>query len=170
VRDAGTFVKGVYGGAYNTAGAPVLIVADSATDNVAVDGEVIDRLVANSQMAKSATILIPFLATLSATETVSFLVTIKDSADGSSFGAATTLQASTVAATGEGGGSNEGGLVEINLSLDSYRRYVKVQVTCDLSQADIPEVVEPPTPAVEATDTATWACAVVLGGFSRFPV
>jgi hypothetical protein len=175
-RDIGNYIMGAFGGASSTSGASAVTIADSPNDAVEVTGGTIDRLQPQGT-ALSAVVLIPYSATLSEDKTISFTVKMKDSANGSSWANEVTLQSATVAATGGVGGSEETGIVDINVDLSSYRRYIQINITPDLSQADIPEVPDPDgagpeegTPAVPATDQAAWACAVVLGGFKSFAV
>jgi len=121
------------------------IVAASGTDNIAVDGATIDR-----QGYQSLVGMIIYNATLTATKTISFTITQQESDDDSTWATATSVQAKTVAATGETGGSTEVGIVTFDVNLAPEKRYVRYVITADLSAV--------------ATDTADWHCAITLGG------
>jgi len=125
--------------------------AGGAGDNTEADGSYADRLDTSSGIAKSAKLIIGYRATLAAAATLSLTVNIQDDADGS--GAGTDFGpalAKTVVATGAGGGSTETGTVELDFDLSSAERYVRSQITPDLSAG--------------ATDTATvWATWVFFG-------
>jgi hypothetical protein len=166
-HDLGQYVKGVLGAA------PVTAVADSVTDNVAVEGVTLNRLqTATGDIARSCVVLVPYTTTLSATETMSLAVMVQDSADGSVWSAAETLLASAEQASGGVAGATVTGIIELNDDLNSRRQYVRYNVTPNLSQSDIaadPEA-EPPVEAAEATDAVTFATVVVLGGYKNLTV
>lgn len=135
---------------------PVAVGAGTATaggsgDNTKVTGQTINR-----QGFLSGVLAVAFKATLAEDETVSFAVEVQESADGSNWGTAEVLQAATVAATGDTGGSTEYGVVEINENLKGRKKYVRYNITPDLSAT--------------TTDTLTWGATFVLGGADVKPV
>lgn len=127
------------------------LVAGSVTDDIKVtntDG--IDRLGYNS-----AKLIISANATLGATETLDFDVELSQSEDDSTY---TTPVASYTAETlleGGAGGSTESGILELDIDLSSYDRYLKIGITGDLSASD--------------TDTADWQAVLILGGATEVP-
>lgn len=114
-------------------------------DNTKVTGATVDR-----QGFGSAAVSIAYTATLAATKTLSLAVEVQESDDGSTWGTATVLQAATVQATGQSGGSTETGVLKICDSYETRARYVRYNVTPDLNAS--------------GTDTASIAVTVVLGG------
>lgn len=142
--DLGSHVKAAVVGA-GTA------TAGGSGDNTKVTGQTINR-----QDYLSGVLVIAFKAALSEGKTVSFAVEVQESSDGSSWDTAVVLQAATVAATGGAGGSTEYGTVEINENLKGRKKYVRYNITPDLSAT--------------STDTLTWGAAFVLGGASKLPV
>ena len=119
--------------------------AGGTGDNTKVTGATVDRVGYGS-----AAVAIAYTATLAATKTLSFAVEVQESDDGSTWGTATALQAATVQATGQSGGSTETGVLKISDSFETRARYVRYNVTPDLSNT--------------GTDTASVAVTVVLGG------
>jgi len=142
--DIGAQIKGVAVGA-GTA------TAASTGDATKVTGQTIDR-----KDFLSGVLMIAFKAALTEDKTISFAVEIEESADGSNFDTAVALQTATVAATGGSSGSTEYGVVEIDENLKGRKRYVRYNITPDLSHS--------------GTDTLTWAAALVLGGAVDKPV
>lgn len=138
----------------NNAGAASLITAGGALDNVEVTGPTIDRLDAESGMARSCRIDTQYLATLGAAETVSLRHRYQTSADNSNWDAAVEIQALT--AKGAAGAGNTRGIDSHNLSLAGLKRYIRILTTLDLSRAN--------------TDTAQFGTSVVLGGYQNVPV
>jgi hypothetical protein len=125
-------------------------VAGGAGDATKVTGTTINR-----KGAMSCTLVITGTATLQATKTQSFAVEYQTSTDGSTWATAVAMQASTVAATGDTGGSTETYAVELDLLLKGKPKYIRFNVTPDLDAAD--------------TDTAVWSAACVLGGYDTIP-
>ena len=125
-------------------------VAAGTGDATKVTGTTVDR-----RDFYAGALVIAFSAVLAATKTVSFAVEIQESADGSTWGTAEALQAATVAETGESGGSTEVGTVQINVNYLGRKRYVRFNVTPDLSNT--------------ATDTLAWRAAAILGGANTLP-
>lgn len=149
LTDLGGHVKSLYGGCTNTAGAPIVVVAAGAGDGVAITGATIDRL-----NFESAVVVLPFLAALQQDETLTISsLEYQESADGSSWDTAVSIDASEVVATGDTGGSNESGQLAVKVDLESKKRYIRFNFTPDLSAG--------------ATDTAIVASVVVLGGAKR---
>jgi hypothetical protein len=130
---------------------PKITVAAATEDNVKVTGETIDR-----QGYASAVFALTGSAVLTEAKTASIAVEYQDSADGSTWNTAVAMQASTVAATGDTGGSTEDLLVELGLNLLPRARYIRFNVTLDLSHT--------------STDTAMWSAAAILGGKESLPI
>jgi len=149
--DINAHVLGAAANAQATAaGVAIVLTAGATEDNVEVEGQTINR-----QGFSSCVVMIPFLATLAQDKTLSFGVKYQDSADGSTWNTAVVMQAATVAATGDTGGSNESGIVTLNLLLDPLAQYIRFNITPDMSAT--------------GTDTAVWAAACVLGGDDTLP-
>lgn len=138
------------------AGALATITAAAGNDNVEQNGPSIDRLGYDS-----AVIAILSRATLTGGQTLALSVTLQDSSDGSTF--------ADVAAEHQPGGIAGGGVLatlstagdnhylsEYSVNLRGLRQYVRVQFTGNLSAG--------------ATDTATIACVMILGGAQTMPV
>lgn len=119
--------------------------AGGTGDATEVTGATVDRLGFGS-----AAVAIAYTTTLAATKTLSLAVSVQESDDGTNWDTAEVLQAATVQATGDTGGSTETGVLKIVDSYETRARYVRYNVTPDLSNT--------------ATDTASIACVVVLGG------
>lgn len=149
-KNMGAYCYGAVASASANSGAPSLITAGGTGDNVAVTGQTINR----EKLPLSGKLCIPFLAALTDTESISFTVAIQESADGSSWDSAETLQSATVAATSSGG-SNEHGVVTLDVDLSGRKQYVRFNITPDLSASD--------------TDTALFAAVFVLGGDDLVP-
>ena len=130
------------------------LTAGGGGDNSAVTGVIIDRAVIG--WPQSAVVALPFTATLAATATLSLTPTVQ-SGNASNLSDAASLAApgATVVATGPAGGGTVTGCHEINVSLAGAGRYVRVNVTPDLSAAN--------------TDTAAISGVVVFGGANRLP-
>lgn len=148
-KNIGGYVKAFAGGASENSGAASLITAAGTGDNAEVTGQTIDR-----DGYDSAVVSIAYLATLADTESISFAVDIQESSDGSSWDTAEELQAATTAVTSSGG-TNEHGVVELDVNLSGRKQYVRFNVTPNLSAG--------------ATDTALFATTVILGGASTLP-
>lgn len=127
------------------------LTAAGSGDNTEADGAYADRYDSASGIAKSAKLVIGYRAVLAAGETLSIAANIQDDADGA--GAGTDYgdaYASAVVATGDSGGSTEQGVIELDFDLGSAERYVRSQITPDLSAS--------------GTDTAVvWAMWVFFG-------
>jgi len=134
----------------DASGDPVILTAGATEDGVKIDGETINR-----RDALSCVLSIVGKAVLQATETISFAAEYQESDDGSTWDTAVALQASTVAATGDTGGSTEGFAVELPLMLKPLKKYVRFNIT--------------PAMSASGTDTAVWAAACDLMGFDVLP-
>lgn len=149
--DVGAHAVGVAANAQRTAaGAAIALVAGATEDGVKVNGLTINRL-----NAMSCELEITGVATLAATETLSMAVEYQESGDGTTWDTAVTLQASTVVATGQAGGSNEAVEVSLPLKLKPRKKYIRFNIT--------------PTMSASATDTAVWSATCVLAGFDVLP-
>lgn len=136
-------------------GAPSLITAAGTGDATKVTGQTLDRKQSDGALAHSCVVSTAYLAALQATETLSLAHELQESADGSTWDTAEAIEASTVKATGEAGGSNERGVDEHSVNLMARKRYIRFNVTPDLSAS--------------GTDTATFHTQAVLGGFDIIP-
>lgn len=130
------------------------LTAGGSGDNTAVTGVIIDR--AAHGWPQSVVFAIPFTATLAANETLSLAATVQEGNADNLSDAATLTTASGVVATGPTGGGTVAGTREINVSLAGAGRYVRINVTPDLSRG--------------ATDTAAISGVAVFGGAERLPV
>lgn len=130
------------------------LTAGGGGDNSAVTGIIVDRALIG--WPQSAVVAVPFTATLAAAATLSLTPTVQ-SGNASNLSDAASLLApgATVIATGGAGGSTETGCYELSVSLAGAGRYVRVNVTPDLSAAN--------------TDTAAIAGVIVFGGANRLP-
>lgn len=122
-------------------------LAAGTGDNTAVTGATLARANQND-----AALLIAYSATLTAAATLSFTVTREPSSDGgSTWGTPVTVLATTVEATGAGGGSTETGLIVIQDDLSGLAAgalHIRYKITPDLSAG--------------STDIATWGAAAVF--------
>ena len=147
MTDIGAVLTGIYGGATNNAGAPLVIIAAGAGDNTAVTGDGIDI-----SDYKSCKMHLVWLTALADTETLSLAAEYQESDDDSSFDTAVALQASTVVHTASGAG-NYFGVTSFDLNFrnqKTFKKYIRFNFTPDLSAS--------------ATDTAMVMCLVELGG------
>ena len=155
--DVGSRIKGFQANAQATAaGVAVVLTAGATEDGVKVTGTTLDRATPGGVRYDSTALEVSGLATLAQDETLSFAVEYQDSADGSTWNTAVALQASTVAATGGTGGSNETVMVELDLDMSDLERYVRFNVTPAMSAA--------------SADTAVWSACAVFGGADILPV
>jgi len=137
----GEYIKTLACGAFTA-------LAAGTGDNTAVEGATIDRLGYGS-----VRLVIAYLTSLTAAQTLSFAVEYQESANGSDWDTATALQGSTVAETG----AQTNGVDEITFDLDlsGKKRYIRFNFTPNLSHS--------------GTDTATGAAVAVLGGADAVP-
>jgi len=143
-----------------------VITAGAGNDGVAVNGNTIDLQALQNQGKNkfhSAKLMIPFKAVLAAAATLSATVVIKHDSD-SGMGTEATYtdergvsgKTVTVVATGPGGGGTVRGVVEVPLSLDGAKRYIRAVVTLNLSAAN--------------TDTVAAGGTWVFGAGEEMPV
>lgn len=137
-KDLGAFVVSNYVGAAS-------LTAGGTGDATAVTGATIDR-----DDYQSGVLAVAYKAVLTEAKTLALAVEVQESSDGSTWDTAVALRASTVAATGDTGGSTETGLVEFDIDLSGYKRYVRFNFTPDLNAT--------------GTDTAVVAAVFTLGG------
>ena len=137
------------------AGAPSVITAAGALDNVKVTGQAINRLAAPGNMADSAVIATHFLAGLADTETVSLAHEIQESDDASSWDAAEVIEALTVKGTASGA-EDLRGVDKHALTLRGRKKFFRINVTLDLSAAGV--------------DLASFATVVTQGGYDQHPI
>lgn len=150
-ENLGAYFAAAKAGVTNNSGAPIAITAGGTGDNTAVTGFTIDR-----QDYDSLSFLIVWLAALGATETLDLNdVEYQESDDGSNWDTAVALQADSEIGVGAAGGSNESGVVKIDLALRGKKRYIRLNFTPDLSAS--------------STDTAVLAAVAVLGGDRVLP-
>ncbi len=150
-QDLGSHIVSYDANASANSGAPVLILAAGTGDNVKITGVSIDRYAAGA-LADSCTVVTGFLAALTAAKTISLAHEVQYSADNSTWDTAVVLEAATVYGTGVG---NKRGKAEFSINLRSQKRYVRINVTPDLSHT--------------STDTATFHTVMNLGGFEQLP-
>lgn len=147
LRNIGDLIKAM------RAGANIAATAGGSGDATEATGVIIDRNAIGTP--SSAVLAIPFTATLGAGETLSVTYSVQEG-DASNLSDAATLKTATVvAATGGAGGSTETGCLEIDLKTIAGGRYIRVDITPDLSAAN--------------TDTAALASLLVFGGMDRVP-
>jgi len=137
-------------GQATAAGVAVVLTAAATEDNVKVTGQSIDRM-----GYQSCVLSLGCIATLAASETIAFAVEYQDSDDNSTWNTAVALQASTVLLTDSGSGSNLHGSLEIALSLKARARYIRFNVTPNMSAS--------------GTDTAVWYANAILAGPQKLP-
>lgn len=135
----------------------VAVTAGGAGDATESNGVWVDREAEASGMAMSAKLIIAYEAVLADTKSLSLAVNIQDDAAGdggdpADFG---TAYANTVIVTSSGG-TTERGTVELDFDLSAARRYVRSQVTPDLSAS--------------GTDTAQIVATWVFFGAPRGPM
>lgn len=126
------------------------VVAGGGADGVKVTGETIDR-----QKYQSLSLMIGAVATLAQGETLSITVEEQQSDDGSTWDTATAVVTLTDFLTGDTGGSTESGVSQQGIDLQGKKRYVRYNVTPDLSNT--------------ATDTCAVVGIAVLGGKRELP-
>lgn len=148
-RNIGGFVKLVNGGGYATA------TAGGAGDATEVNGASIDRqALANTH--QSVVVAIPAVATLASGATLTIAANLQDSDNDSDWTDFGDALAATVVATGPSGGGVRRGVAKLSQNISGARRYLRVQVTPNLSAA--------------GTDTAIQSEATfVFGGGEELP-
>lgn len=112
-------------------------------------------------IALSVKVIVSYTATLAQGATLKFAMNLQDASDSAGTGAAdyplneANTIASTTAATGGTGGSTETGTFEMDVDLAGAKKFIRAQVTPDLSAAN--------------TDTAAWHMDYVFYGHQRGP-
>jgi hypothetical protein len=148
-HNIGAYIKSI------CAAAVTALTAAGTGDNTAVTGDIIDRAAYSNPLSMS--LVLAFTAVLAATKTLTFkTVKIQSGAasDGSDMADFAVLETTgTVFATGAG---TIDGQAEYDVDLAGAGRYIRVLFTPDLSNT--------------ATDTATVAAVVVLGGADTLPI
>lgn len=130
--------------------APSVITAGGSLDNVKVTGQSID-----TQGYSSIALVTHYLVALTQDKTLSLAHELQESADNSTWDTAEVIEAATVYATGGTGGSNERGVVEFAVNQALRKRYIRFNVTADLSHT--------------STDTCSFASVAILGGAQVVP-
>ena len=132
------------------------LTAAGSGDATTVTGQTIDRFSigssSNGSPPLSALVAVLFSATLASGKTLSVTYDVQDSPDGTNFSDYATT-AAVVVATGPSGGGVVRGQSELQVSLTSARRYVRLLFVPDLSAT--------------GTDTAVAIGAAFVGGFDR---
>ena len=151
LHNGGAYCRSVFQAINKTA------TAAGAGDATEVDGAWVDRQLDDNGMAMSAKLVITFTATLETGETLSFSGNFQDAtsaagAGSDDYGSAFTA---TVVATGDSAGSTETGTYEVDVDLAGANRYIRAQITPDLSRG--------------ATDTCEWSAAIIFFGDQRTP-
>lgn len=127
--------------------------AGGSGDNTAVAGAIIDRAQIGSPL--TGVLAIPYTATLAEGETLTLTYTVQEGAASDLSDAETLKAAAVVVATGDTGGSTETGVLEVDLQLSAAGRYVRCNVTPDLSAS--------------GTDTAAISGLLITAGADRMP-
>lgn len=127
-------------------------VAAGTGDATEVNGGWVDR-----RGRDSVAVFIAYRGVLTAAATLSIAANLQDAVDGAGTGAADfgAALANAVRATGAGGGSTETGTLKISFDLTAARRYIRLQMTPDLSAG--------------ATDTARVSAMFVWGPAADLP-
>lgn len=130
-------------------------VAGGAADNVEQVGAIIDRT--QHGAALSASLLIPYRANLAAGQSLKIGYRVEHGADAALADTSDfvkVLPAANQVANSVAGGVVTG-VVKVDLDLAGAKRYIRVDVTSDLSAAGV--------------DTSVLSVALVLGGEDRVP-
>lgn len=133
----------------------ILATAGSTGDNTKATSEEVDRLVSGAGLSQSCKLLIPFTTTLDNAETLSATVGIIHSATTGAEAGAVVVAAAAVIQTATSA-TTFNGCAEYDIDLAPYGRFIKFEITPNLSRG--------------GTDTAVLMPCVVLGGFSATPV
>ncbi len=150
VTDINAHVKCVIAGSSQFAAVPANLIANGNGDNTKVTGHYIDR-----QGYDSMVLAIAAFANLDNAETLKFAVEMVESDDHSSWSTpAEVVQASTTLLTATSATVFQG-CTQIAVDLKSRKRYVRFDITPNLSRA--------------GTDIANWHAVAVLGGAQILP-
>ena len=141
--------------AVRNAAGPAALVAAGAGDNTAVTGLILDR--AALGWPQSCVVCLPFTATLAAAATLTVAAVLQHG-DNSGLSDAATLAtiATGVQATGGSGGTTEQRQIEVNVNLAGAKRYLRVNLTPDLSAGSV--------------DIARVGAVIAFGGANRKPL
>lgn len=142
MRDIGAFIGAALGFTQTA------VTAAGAGDATEIDGDTIDRL-ALGDTYEGACLIVACRATQDTGETLTIAANWQDSPNDSDWTDLGTAVAATTVITAAGT-SEQTGTLKVPVNLDAADRYVRVQVTPDLSRA--------------GTDTATVVGLVVFGG------
>ena len=148
-RDIGSLIKTKHA-FINTA-----VTANGGGDGAEVDGDSIDRQALGSMM-ESVDVVIHGNTTLESGETLTIALNLQDSADDSTFADFGTAVAATTVKDAAGGGLTAVGFeLESSFDIRGAERYIRVQMTPDLSWT--------------GTDTALIEGVIVFGGAATQP-
>lgn len=153
LRELGPFVSSHDGNASENSGAPSVITAAGALDNVEVQGQTINRK-NGTALAHSAVIATGWLAALTNAKTLSLAHEYEDSDDDVTYNTAVAIEAATVKQTATST-TNFRGVDEHDLSLNALAQYFRINVTADLNAS--------------GTDTVLFFTIVTLGGWTQIP-
>lgn len=134
-------------------GANIAATAGGSGDAAEVTGAIFDRLAIGTP--SSGVLAVSYSATLAEGETLSLTYSVEEGAESDLSDAETLKSGTVVLATGDTGGSTEAGVAEVDVKLAAGGRYVRVDLTPDLSAG--------------STDTAELAAVMVCGGMDRLP-
>lgn len=137
--------------------APLTMQAGTAGgtgDNTELTSDGIDRLAAGGTGYMSAVLVIAYLTTVAAAQTLRATVKVAQSDDGTNWGSSTTLENAVTLETGAVTGKKA--VHELSVDLSGYKRHVRFLVTMDLSAAN--------------TDTFLYGAALVMGSPDKLPV
>ena len=129
---------------------PLMFTSGDDEDGVEQEGESIDRL-----DFAAGQVVIPVVATLQENETATLEVVVEESADESEW--VTFEELDDTVLTGDTGGSTESDALRFNVNLQGAKRYVRVNITCTLSDT-------------ETTDTVNLSAVMMVTGSSENPV
>jgi hypothetical protein len=133
----------------------IAATAASTGDDTKATSEEVDRLVSGAGLAQSCKLLVPFTTTLDNAETLSLTVNIIHADATGAEAGAVVIAAKAVVKTATSA-TTFNGVAEYDVNLAPYGRFIKFEITPDLSRG--------------GTDTAVLMPCVVLGGFVATPV
>lgn len=119
-------------------GASIRAVAAGAGDATQATGPGVDRMPTAGQDGYDfAVIEILGSATLADTKTLTLATTLQESSDNSVWDTEEVIQAATLVATGQSGGTTEEVSHELKVDLRGRKQFVRARVTPDLNAASI---------------------------------
>lgn len=127
--------------------------AGGTGDNTELTSVAIDTKQAGSIGFSALVVVIAYLVTVQASNTLKATVKIADSDDGTNFGSDVTLADAVTLETGAKTATK--GAYELGVNLAAYKRWVQFKITLDLSTAN--------------TDTFVYGAAAVLTGADKLP-